>query len=129
MSQALEKHKFTINGSPPQSVDKFNYLGSTQTSIYILLSLRSECMRQYLKHTTNIAQSAGPHRPQESRLSAYHTQNHRFIVGKTWDGRIISELLFDTTKAGPLSSRLKLMGLRRAGHVRRMPHHRIPRIL
>ena len=75
------------------------------------------------------AESWATYRPQESKLSAFHTFNLRFILGKTWEDRMTNEEVFKITGSGPLSSRLKFFRLRWAGHVNRMPCDRIPRLL
>ena len=64
---------------------------------------------------------------QESRLSAFHTRCLRSILGVTWKDKLPNEELFRITKPQPLSSRLKFIRLRWAGHVTRMESHQIPR--
>ena len=67
------------------------------------------------------------YRRQESRLSVFHTRCLRSIPGVTWKEKLPNEELFKITKPQPLSSRLKFIRLRWAGHVTRMEPHRLPR--
>ena len=159
MSQAQDKHVFSIKEAALGDVDSFTYLGSTLTTNTTLdkevstrlgkaastfgaltsrvwrnkhLSSRTKT-RVYEACVLSILLYGGEcwptYRPQETRLSAFHTRNLRFIIGKTWEDRMTNEELFLVTKSEPMSSRLKFMRLRWAGHVTRMPKHRIPRIL
>ena len=159
MSQSQDKHIFTIKDTALEDVDSFTYLGSTMTTNTTLdkeistrlgksastfgaltsrvwrnrhLSNRTKT-RIYEACVLSILLYGGEcwptYRSQESRLSAFHTRNLRFIIGKTWEDRMTNEELFKVTKSGPLSSRLKFLRLRWAGHVTRMPKYRIPRIL
>ena len=75
------------------------------------------------------AETWATYRSQESRLDAFHTRNLRFILGKTWQDKMSNEEVFRLTGSGPLSSRLKFIRLRWAGHVDRMPIDRIPHML
>ena len=159
MSQATESHHFTINETTLDDVEKFTYLGSTLSKNTTLdqeiatrlgkasttfgrltkrvwknrhLSIRTKvhvyeaCVLSILLYG---AESWATYRPQESKLSAFHTFNLRFILGKTWEDRMTNEEVFKITGSGPLSSRLKFFRLRWAGHVNRMPCDRIPRLL
>ena len=159
MSQATESHHFTINETTLDDVEKFTYLGSTLSKNTTLdqeiatrlgkasttfgrltkrvwknrhLSIRTK-VRVYEACVLSIllygAESWATYRPQESKLSAFHTFNLRFILGKTWEDRMTNEEVFKITGSGPLSSRLKFFRLRWAGHVNRMPCDRIPRLL
>lgn len=55
------------------------------------------------------------YRPQESRLSSFHARHT--IIGKTWENKMTNDELFKIPNLKLLSSRLKLIGLRWAGHV------------
>jgi len=156
MSHAHDSHTFTINETPLKEVENFIYLGSTITRNATLdlelgtrigkaastfgrltkrvwrnkyLSVRTK-VRIYEACVLSIllygAESWPTYRPQESRLSAFHTRNLRFIIGKTWEDKMTNEELFKITNSGPLSSRLKFIRLRWAGQVNRMPPSRIP---
>lgn len=159
MCQAPEAHCFVIHNHSLENVDNFCYLGSTMTrnaSLEVELSTRlgkaastfgrltkRVWRNKHLSIRTKVrvyeacvlsvllygAETWPTYRPQESRLSAFHTRSLRFIIGKTWEDRMTNEELFRITKSEPLSSRLKFIRLRWAGHVHRMPAHRIPRAI
>ena len=159
MSQSNETHCFTINDTVLDNVDNFTYLGSTLSknttvdkeiltrlgkasttfgrltkrvwknghlSIHTKVRVYEACVLSILLYG---AESWATYRPQESKLSAFHTSCLRFILGKTWEDKMTNEEVFQITGSGPLSSRLKFIRLRWAGHVNRMPNHRIPRLL
>jgi len=159
MSQATDSPTFSIDDTTLQEVDKFTYLGSSlsksatvdsekSTRLGIAstnfgkltkrvwnnrhLSTKSK-VRVYEACVLSIllygVETLATYRPQESKLSAFHTRNLRFILGKTWEDKMTNEELFSATGSGPLSSRLKYIRLRWAGHVNRMPSHRIPHML
>jgi len=69
------------------------------------------------------------YRCQESKLSAFHTRSLRYILGKSWKDKMTNKDVFQLTGSVPLFSKLKFLYLRWAGHLNRMPKHRIPHIL
>jgi len=159
MSQSSDTCLFTIDDTTLEHVEEFLYFGSTiskNTTVDQELSIRlgkasttfgrptkRVWKNRHLSIHTKVrvyeacvlsillygAESWATYRPQESRLSAFHTFNLRFILGKTWEDKMTNEDVFRITGSGPLSSRLKFFRLRWAGHVNRMPQRRIPRLL
>ena len=159
MSQATDSPIFSIDDTTLQEVDKFTYLGSSlsksatvDSEISTRLGIASTNFGKLTKRVWNNrhlstkskvrvyeacvlsillygVETLATYRPQESKLSAFHTRNLRFILGKTWEDKMTNEELFSATGSGPLSSRLKYIRLRWAGHVNRMPSHRIPHML
>lgn len=75
------------------------------------------------------SKSWAAYRPQKSKLSAFHTQNLRFILAKTWEGKMTNEDVFKIPASCLLSSKLKYICLRWAGHVNRMPPFCIPELI
>jgi hypothetical protein len=159
MSQSENTHHFIVNGTELEDVEDFTYLGSTLSKNTTLdkeistrigkastvfgrltkrvwknrhLSIRTK-VRIYEACVLSVllygAESWAMYRPQESKLSAFHTRNLCFILGKTWKDKMRNEDIYKITGSGPLSSRLKFFRLRWTGHVNRMPKHRIPRLL
>jgi hypothetical protein len=159
ISQAPEPHVFSIDDINLQDLERFTYLGSclsknttVDSEISTRLGIASTAFGRLTKRVWNNrhlgiktkvrvyeacvlsillygAETWATYRPQESKLSAFHTRNLRFIVGKTWEDKMTNEELFMLTGSGPLSSRLKFTRLRWAGHVNRMPSTRIPHMI
>ena len=158
-SQDSSTHAFTINHTDLEEVEKFTYLGSTlckNTTVDSEVSIRLGraatmfgrlTKRVWKNNHLNIktkvrvyeacvlsillygSETWATYRHHESKLSAFHTRSLRFILGKTWKDKMTNEDVFKITGSGPLSSRLKHFRLRWAGHLNRMPKHRIPRLL
>lgn len=152
-----DNHQFTINDTTLDRVNKFTYLGSTMTSnatldqeISVRLGKAASTFGRLSKRVWNNkqlsictkvrvydacvlsvllygAETWPTYRRQESRLSAFHTRCLRSILGVTWKDKLSNEELFKITKSQPLSSRLKFIRLRWAGHITRMEPHRLPR--
>lgn len=150
-------NEFLINETTLQNVDSFTYLGSTMTSNLCLdTELSSRLGRaatvfgklekrvwknKHLSTGTKIrvyeacvvsvllygSASWTTYRRQENRISAFHTRNLRAILGVTWKDKMPNETLFNIAQSHPISSQLKFNRLRWAGHVHRMPCHRLPR--
>ena len=57
---------------------------------------------------------------QESKLSAFHSFNVRFILGITWRDKMTNEKFFRITGFSHFSARLKFIRLCWAGHVIRI---------
>jgi hypothetical protein len=159
MSQAPAPHVFSIDDIHLQDVENFNYLGSclsknttVDNEISSRLGIASTTFGRLTKRVWNNrhlgvktkvrvyeacvlsillygAETLATYRPQESKLSAFHTRNLRFILGKTWEDKMTNKDLFMQTGSCPLSSRLKLIRLRWAGHVNRMPRTRTPHMI
>ena len=140
MSQSTEIHHSTINETTLDDVEKFTYLGSTLSKYTKLdqeiattlgrasttfdltkrvwrnrhLGIRTKapgydaCVLSILLYG---AKSWATYGPQESKLSAFHYFNLRFILGKTWEDSMTNEEVFKITGSGPLSSRLKFFRL------------------
>lgn len=85
-------------------------------------------MKHVLWLSYSTARKPGLH-AQESMLSAFHALNLRFVPGKTCKDRMTNEDLFKATGSGTLSSGLNFFRPRCAGHVHRMPRHRIPCVI
>lgn len=156
LSQAPEMATFHIDETTLENVDKFKYLGVTvdksstlDTELSTRLGIASTTFGRLSKRVwrnnhltikTKVrvyeacvlsillygAESWPTYRPQESRISAFHTRSLRSIIGISWEDRMTNEELFQLTGSGPLSSRLKFTRLRWAGHVHRMPRERLP---
>jgi hypothetical protein len=156
LSQPSENVSFDINDTVLENVDKFKYLGANidkNVSLEYELSSRLGAVstmfgkltkrvwrNKHLTITTKSrvyeacvlsvllygAESWPTYRPQESRISAFHTRSLRSILGISWKDRMTNKELFTQTKSGPLSSRLKFIRLRWAGYVHRMPRVRLP---
>jgi hypothetical protein len=156
MSQANTPHTFNIQDTTLENVDKFTYLGSSMnanttldTEISARLGKAASTFgrltkrvwkNKHLSINTKVrvyeacvlsvllygSECWPTYRHQESRLSAFHTRNLRFIIGKTWEDRMTNEELFKITKSEPLSSKMKYIRIRWAGHVNRMESKRIP---
>ena len=60
------------------------------------------------------------YQPQESKLSAFHSFNVRFILGITWRDKMTNEKFFRITGFSHFSARLKFIRLCWAGHVIRI---------
>ena len=95
---------------------------STRTKVWVYKA----CVLSILLYG---AESWATYRSQESKLNAFNSFNLRFILGKTWENKMTNEEGFRITGSGPRPSRLKFFRLRWAGHVNRMPKHRITRFL
>ncbi|XP_069996592.1 uncharacterized protein [Penaeus vannamei] len=141
MSPSDRAHAFTINDTTLDDVEKFTYLGSIiakNTSVdqdictrlgkaattfgrltnrvwkNKTLSIRTKvqvyeaCVLSILLYGT---ECWATYLPQESNLSAFHTANLRFILGKTWADRMTDEDISKITGSGPLSLRLKFTRL------------------
>jgi len=159
LSQSPRTHKFTINQNQLEAVDTFTYLGSTLTrnttvdqEILIRLgkaatvfgrlnnqvwknrhlSIRTK-VRVYEVCVLSIllfgSETWATYLRQESKLSAFHTRSLRYILGKSWKDKMTNKDVFPLTGSGPLSSKLNFLRLLWAGHLNRMPKHRIPQIL
>ncbi|XP_067939462.1 uncharacterized protein [Watersipora subatra] len=141
MSQYSYPHVFSIDDNNLQNVEKFTYLGSylaKNTTVDNEISTRlgiastafgrlTKCVwsfrhigiktkvRVYKACVLSIlvygAETWATYRPQESEISAFHTRNLRFILGKTWEDKVTNEELFMQIGSGPLSSRLKFIWL------------------
>ena len=92
-------------------------------SIKTKVRIYEACVLSFLLYGS---ESWATYRP---KLSAFYTWNLRFILGKTWEDKITNEDVFRITDSCPLSSTLKYIRLRWAGHVNHMPSYCMPRLV
>ena len=148
---------FTLDGQPLDIVPHFTYLGSTLSpscniddEIQVRISLASSAFgrltsRVFQNRNLTISTKADvykavclstllygsetwtPYQKHIRTLEAFHIRCLRRILGVTWEDRVPYLEVYDRTHTPSIAVLLAQKHLRWAGHVIRMPAHRLPR--